>query len=59
MTHKTPEQLYQEVQQSLGYQLAADLLFILTLPAKWLAKLREEIATLHKVGAQHAHSSKQ
>lgn len=38
MSVKTPEQMYKEAQQSLGYHVASNLLTIVSLPVKLVTK---------------------
>ncbi len=38
MSDKTPEQMYKEVQESLGYHVATNLLTIVSMPVTLLTK---------------------
>lgn len=60
MSVKTPQELYNEAQQSLGYHVAANLLTIVSLPVKLVTKIVAVVgAWLAKTRANHeAEASK-
>lgn len=56
MTQKTPEQMFEEAKQTLGYQVAENLLAMVSLPVKLLSKawtfIRAKVAELPQVEAR-------
>lgn len=58
MSGKTPEQMYQEAQQSLGYHVASNLLTIVSLPVTLLTKAWVLVASHFGKSASGAEASK-
>ncbi len=58
MSVKTPEQMYKEAQQSLGYHVASNLLTIVSLPVTLLTKAWVLVANQFGKSASGAEASK-
>lgn len=58
MSVKTPEQMYKEAQQSLGYHVASNLLTIVSLPVTLLTKAWTLVSSQFGKSASGAETSK-